>query len=69
MNPKNFKAVMEKKKSYFDCDDADLAKVIGVSERTFSRRRKAPETFTLGEVKNIMRFLRFTEEERKEALL
>lgn len=69
MNAAIFLALLEKKKSIFGIFDSDLARVIGVSPKTFSRRVKDPETFTLGEVKTLIRFLRFTEDERKEALL
>ena len=69
MSTKNFLGILAKKKVLYSLEDADLAKVIGVSPKTFSRRIKNPDTFTLGEANHLIRFLKFTEDERKEALL
>ena len=69
MNPIKFLAVVEMKRVLFSCGDADLARITGVSERTFKRRKKQPGTFTFDEMNRLMKFLRFTEEEKKEAFL
>ncbi len=69
MNTKAFIALLEKKKVIFRINDAGLAIVIGVSEKTFKRRKKNPGLFTIDEINHLMKFLRFSEEERKEALL
>lgn len=36
---------------------------------TYSRRRTHPFMFTLGEVNNIMKVLKFTDDEKKEVFL
>lgn len=69
MNGLNFKAIIEKKKVIYGYDDSVLAKVLGCSLRTFQRKKKAPEDFTFGEVKILLKFLRFTEEEKEEVFL
>lgn len=69
MNPRKFLAMVEMKKVFYSCADEDLARVTGVSERTFKRRRQNPEQFTIEEMNHLIKFLKFTEEERKEALL
>ena len=52
MNPRKFLAMVEMKKVLYSCEDEDLARITGVSQRTFKRRKQNPE--------------QFTEEERKE---
>lgn len=69
MNPKNFIAVMEKKRYFYGVSPLLLAEALQISYRTFQRKRKKPEKFELGEVQIIMKILKFTEDERKEALL
>ena len=69
MNPIKFLAMVEMKKVLYSCKDGDLARIAGVSERTFKRRRQNPEQFTIDEINHLIKFLKFTEEERKEALL
>lgn len=69
MNPIKFLAMVEMKKVLYSCEDGDLAKITGISERTFKRRRQNPEQFTIEEINHLIKFLKFTEEERKEALL
>lgn len=69
MNPRKFLGMVEMKKVLYSCEDGDLAKITGISERTFKRRRQNPEQFTIEEINHLIKFLKFTEEERKEALL
>lgn len=69
MNPKKFGAVLEKKRFFYRVSLEKLAETIGVSYRTFQRKRKEPQRFKLGEVEILMKVLKFTDEERKEALL
>ena len=69
MNPRKFLGMVEMKKVLYSCEDGDLAKITGISERTFKRRRQNPEQFTIDEINHLIKFLKFTEEERKEALL
>lgn len=69
MNPIKFLAMVEMKKVFYSCEDEDLAKITGVSERTYKRRKQNPEQFTIEEMNHLIKFLKFTEEERKEALL
>lgn len=69
MNPRKFLGMVEMKRVLYSCCDEDLAKIIGVSERTFKRRKQNPEQFTIEEMNHLIKFLKFTEEERKEALL
>lgn len=69
MNPIKFLAMVEMKRVLYSCEDEKLAKIIGVSERTFKRRKQNPEQFTIEEMNHLIKFLKFTEEERKEALL
>ena len=69
MNPRKFLGMVEMKKVLYSCEDGDLAKITGISERTFKRRRQNPEQFTMEEMNHLIKFLKFTEEERKEALL
>ena len=69
MNPIKFLAMVEMKKVLYSCEDGDLAKITGVSERTYKRRKQNPEQFTIEEMNHLIKFLKFTEEERKEALL
>ena len=69
MNPRKFLGMVEMKKVLYSCEDGDLAKITGVSERTFKRRRQNPEQFTIEEMNHLIKFKKFTEEERKEALL
>lgn len=69
MNPRKFLGMVEMKKVLYSCKDGDLARIAGVSERTFKRRRQNPEQFTIEEINHLIKFLKFTEEERKEALL
>lgn len=69
MSPKNFMALLEKKKFIYKITDSRLAQTVGVSERTFKRRKLNPGEFTFDEAEIIMKVLHFTPEERKEALL
>lgn len=69
MNPRKFLGMVEMKKVLYSCADEDLAKITGVSERTYKRRKQNPEQFTIEEMNHLIKFLKFTEEERKEALL
>lgn len=69
MKDKAFLALVEKKKVIYRVNDAGLATIIACSEKTFKRRKKHPEEFTLGEINRIMSFLKFTDEERREALI
>lgn len=69
MNPIKFLAMVEMKRVLYSCEDGDLAKITGVSERTYKRRKQNPEQFTIEEMNHLIKFLKFTEEERKEALL
>ena len=69
MNPKKFLGMVEMKKVLYSCGDEDLAKITGVSERTYKRRKQNPEQFTIEEMNHLIKFLKFTEDERKEALL
>ena len=69
MNPIKFLAIVEMKKVLYSCEDGDLARIAGVSERTFIGSRQTPEEFTIEEINHLIKFLKFTEEERKEALL
>lgn len=69
MNPIKFLAMVEMKKVLYSCEDKDLARITGVSERTFKRRRRNPEQFTIEEINRLIKFLKFTEDERKEVLL
>ena len=69
MNPIKFLAMVEMKRVLYSCEDGDLAKITGVSERTYKRRKQNPEQFTIEEMNRLIKFLKFTEEERKEALL
>ena len=69
MNPRKFLGMVEMKKVLYSCEDEDLAKITGVSERTYKRRKQNPEQFTIEEMNHLIKFLKFTEEERKEALL
>lgn len=69
MSTKSFMALVEKKKSLYGISDEVLAEVIGVSERTFKRRKRNPGQFTIDEMNYLIKFLKFTEDERKEALL
>ena len=66
MNPMKFLAMVEMKKVLYSCEDEDLARITGVSQRTFKRRKQNPGQFTIAEVERIMNVLQFTEEERKE---
>ena len=69
MNPKNFTAILDKKRSFYGISPEQLAKVLQISTRTLARKKKNPEKFELGEVQKLIKFLRFTEEEKKEAFL
>ena len=69
MNPKNFDALVEKKRFFYSISQKKLADAIGISYRTFQRKRSDPGKFELGEVQILMKILKFTDEERKEALL
>ena len=69
MNPRKFLGMVEMKRILYSCEDGDLAKITGVSERTYKRRKQNPEQFTIEEINHLIKFLKFTEEERKEALL
>ena len=69
MNPRKFLGMVEMKRILYSCKDGDLAKITGVSERTYKRRKQNPEQFTIEEMNHLIKFLKFTEEERKEALL
>lgn len=69
MDTKRFLALVEFKKFIYDCDDETIAKVIGVSNKTYQRRKKSPDTFTVGEVNAIMRFLRFSKENKVEVFV
>ena len=69
MNPRKFLGMVEMKKVLYSCEDEDLAKITGVSERTYKRRKQNPEQFTIEEMNHLIKFLKLTEEERKEALL
>ena len=69
MNPRKFLGMVEMKKVLYSCKDGDLAKITGVSERTYKRRKQNPEQFTIEEMTHLIKFLKFTEEARKEALL
>ncbi|MBR5310644.1 MAG: hypothetical protein IKU42_05935 [Oscillospiraceae bacterium] len=69
MNPKNFTAILDKKRSFYGISPEQLAKVLQISTRTLARKKKNPEKFELGEVQTLIKFLRFTEEEKKEAFL
>lgn len=69
MNPIKFLAMVEMKKVLYSCEDEDLARITGVSERTYKRRKQNPEQFTIEEMNHLIKFLKFTEEDRKEALL
>ncbi len=69
MNPKALVAITEKKKVFFNLKDADVARLCCMSTATYSRRRTHPFMFTLGEVNNIMKVLKFTDDEKKEVFL
>lgn len=69
MNPRKFLAMVEMKKVLYSCEDEDLARITGVSQRTFKRRKQNPGQFTIDEMNYLIKFLKFTEDERKEALL
>lgn len=69
MNPRKFLGMVEMKRILYSCEDRDLAKIIGVSERTFKRRKQNPEQFTIEEINHLIKFLKFTEDERKGAFL
>lgn len=69
MNTKNFLGILAMKKVLYSLEDADLAKVIGVSPKTFSRRIKNPLAFTAKELFTLIKFLRFTAEEKTEVFL
>ena len=69
MNPKNFTAILDKKRSFYGISPEQLAKVLQISTRTLARKKKNPEKFELGEVQTLIKFLRFTEEEKKETFL
>jgi hypothetical protein len=69
MNPKNFTAILDKKRSFYGISPEQLAKVLQISTRTLARKKKNPEKFELGEVQTLIKFLRFTEDEKKEAFL
>ena len=69
MNPRKFLGMVEMKQVLYSCKDEDLARITGISKRTFKRRRQNPEQFTIEEMNHLIKFLKFTEEERKEALL
>ena len=47
-------------------DYKELAKVIGMTYRTFQRRIAEPETFSMGEMNRIVRFLGVPREELAE---
>ena len=68
-NPKNFTAILDKKKSFYGVTPEQIAGAINISTRTLARKKKNPEKFELGEIITLMKLLRFTEDERKEALL
>ena len=42
----------------YDMYPAELAAMMGMNRRTFSGRRKAPWTFTLGEIEEVAKYLR-----------
>lgn len=69
MNAKALVAIIAKKKVIFDLKDQDIARMIAVSYPTYRGRKTEPLSFTLGEVNNIMRVLKFTEDEKKEVFL
>ena len=69
MNPRKFLGMVEMKRILYSCEDGDLAKITGVSERTYKRRKQNPEQFTIEEMNHLIKFLKFTEEERYESLL
>lgn len=69
MNPKSFLAIVAKKKVIYGLENADLAKVLGVSARTFLRRLNDPGELTIREINTLIKFLKFTEQEKEEALL
>jgi hypothetical protein len=69
MNPKNFTAILDKKRSFYGISPEQLAKVLQISTRTLARKKKNPQKFELGEVQTLIKFLRFTEDEKKEAFL
>lgn len=69
MNGRNFLALIESKKVKYRINDAGLATVLGVSEKTFKRRKKHPEEFSLGEIMILFRFLKFTNEEKVESII
>lgn len=69
MNAKALVAITAKKKVLFNLTDREIAKMIAVSYPTYRNRKTEPLNFTLGEVNNIMKILRFTEDEKKEVFL
>ncbi len=66
---KKILAQIEKKKALLGIQNRDIAHFIGVCEKTFREKIREPEKFSLREIYQIMHLLRFTEEEKKEALL
>lgn len=64
-----FVGQIERKKTILGIENRDIAKYIGVCEKTFREKIRNPERFSLGECLSIMRFLRFTREEREEVFL
>lgn len=45
-------AMIEKKKSLYGIKDEAIARFIGISERTYKRRKNHPEEITLGEMED-----------------
>lgn len=64
-----FAGQIERKKTILGIGNRDIAKYIGVCEKTFREKLRNPERFSLGECFLIMRFLRFSREEREEVFL
>lgn len=69
MNPKRFTAIILKKLFFYDIPRQDAGDIIGVSYTTWKRRIKNPEEFTLKEADILVKKLKFTDEERREAFL
>lgn len=63
-----FFGTIEEKKYRFGYKDSDIAKAIKISPRTYANRKQKPRDFSILEIESIMKFLKFTEEEKKEAL-
>lgn len=69
MKDKVFLGIVAKKKEIYGIKDSDISRVTGIKPRTLARRLKDPEQLSVRELSSIMRYLRFTAEEKAECLL